>query len=262
MIRLNLRRSVVFAVAAAALLGLAVPTAADAAARRVRAGDSCRAVQGGLTTTTAPTLMCWQLILRSGARVWKWLPVDPTVRYPSDATVRRYGGVVAAGSTTTVAPAPGAPTTTAAPAAGASRGAACLEGKWTADFQALNAYVTRSSGAPGPFFSSGSHTYEFRGGVLTGNGAVTMNADPSGLISGSATAVNRATYTATDTQLTLNGTSTLIIIDIRISGQPLNIPFAAGGTGTATYQCSGSTLTISTALPSGTSTALNLTRVA
>ena len=245
----------------ALLCALTIAGASSAeAARRTRAGDACTFRSTGVTVGN-PALMCIPITLRSnGRRVWKWIPVDPGTSYPSDAQIRRYGG------------APGVPTTTGAPAASpsgsssgfgggsGSTGAACLEGKWTADFRALDAFVQRASGSPGPFFTSGSHTYILSGGVFTGTGRVVMTGDPTGVVTGSAIATSQANYTATDSQFSFTGTSTFLSIDLRVNGQPINVPISSTGAASSSFICTSSTLTITTTLPNGVTAPLILTR--
>lgn len=243
-----------------------VPQWAGAAAKKTKAGDACKAAQTGQASPTAPTLTCSALTLKSKAKVWKWLPVDPVTRVPSDATIKKYGGVVQPApvtttvAPTTAAPAP-APTTAAPPPVVASsdvlRGPQCLEGSWTADFQSLNAYLAKSTGQPGPFFAAGAHRYTFKGGTVTGSGSVAIS-DPTGLTSGSATALTQAQYSTTDSQLTITG-SNLMTLDIRVGGQPVSTS-SGGGSTSGAFDCAGSTLTISTPGAGGATAALVLTR--
>ena len=246
----NAFRAVLTAITVAAAVLVHVPAPADAA-RRIRPGDACSVRLTGISRRD-PSVICIGLTLRNRTRVWKWIPLGPTEFFPSDDAIRQYGGIIegrAVSPTTSLPPSP------------AGAGAPCLEGAWTANSEALNSFVASASGSPGPFFTSGSHRYEFRGGVFTGSGSVQMDGDPSGLVTGSATATSRAAYTASDTAVTLRGATAFLSIEIKVNGTPIPIPIANNGDGPPTpYNCTAATLKLTIALASGRTTALVLGR--
>ena len=243
-------RAAVAATTVAAAVLVHVPAPADAA-RRIRPGDACSVRLTGISRRD-PSVICIGLTLRNRTRVWKWIPLGPTEFFPSDDAIRQYGGIIEG---RVVSP------TTSLPPSPAGAGAPCLEGAWTANSEALNSFVASASGSPGPFFTSGSHRYEFRGGVFTGSGSVQMDGDPSGLVTGSATATSRAAYTASDTAVTLRGATAFLSIEIKVNGTPIPIPIANNGDGPPTaYNCTATTLKLTIALPSGRTAALVLGR--
>lgn len=144
-------------------------------------------------------------------------------------------------------------------------GAACLEGDWTADVPGQQAALQEQAAA-----SPGELTIELSGGVVTSfsGGRITTSYDNQLLVIGAAfegqtirsvTTLNGSTtgtFTATDTDVTIaitdaNGLEVTmgnykgdVLADDRMAGYEEAMLQAVETTATATYTCSGDTLTI------------------
>jgi hypothetical protein len=229
------------------------------AATRARAGATCTASLVGTTVATPSPVTCTRMTLRSGGRVvLRWLPLARGESTPSAATIRRYGGVAPT--------APGAPPTTIAgadaPAAPASAsGGACVEGTWSIDGASLNRYLEQATGVPGNFVAASNMSITFAGGAFTGRGAIDMNPDPTGVVTGSARVAASGTYRSEAATLVFPTAATLIEIDVRVSGQRVEVPGVnATGGSSASYTCVGSALTFTLQIPGGRTATQTWTR--
>lgn len=246
----------VLATAAIVFLAAFSPTvlsAGRAEATTAKAGRACVLRETGLINR-ASTLMCVQIRNCAGALKMLWVPLGRGEAFPGEATMRRYGQCATATTTTAVAR-----TTTTAPRTAAAAGAGCLIGTWTYGSADMNAYLVQATGGAVSTELSGLVTYRIEGApsgdaltgaTVSGTGTITgRSAD--GLVVVNVRPTVGAVFDATATTMTWRNNVALFAIEVSVGGSPMPLGQAdlSGGGATGPYECSATTLKLTSTIP-------------